>query len=155
MCASVCPTRQFRRPVRPHLNYISSSFSSIMKLIFGMRQSVDIIYSNYYSVRGGKKRKKENRINWQKYLFSCVSSTSRWFCHFDDDNYVNVPQLVQLLNEYHPTKDWYLGKPSVASPLEIHLDLVSEIRSHSITTFNMPDMISVFRIAAGIEEQRE
>lgn len=62
-----------------------------------------------------------------------MSSISRWFCHFDDDNYVNVPQLVQLLNEYHPTKSWYLGKPSVASPLEIHLDVVSEIEPCSIT----------------------
>lgn len=49
----------------------------------------------------------------------------RWFCHFDDDNYVNVPRLVSLLNEYSPAKEWYLGKPSVASPLEIHLEYVS------------------------------
>lgn len=49
----------------------------------------------------------------------------RWFCHFDDDNYVNVPRLVSLLNEYSPSMEWYLGKPSVASPLEIHLDYVS------------------------------
>lgn len=51
--------------------------------------------------------------------------TSRWFCHFDDDNYVNVPRLVKLLDEYSPSVDWYLGKPSISSPLEIHLDSVS------------------------------
>ncbi|KAH8335965.1 hypothetical protein KR067_008346, partial [Drosophila pandora] len=45
-----------------------------------------------------------------------------WFCHFDDDNYVNVPRLVKLLDEYSPSVDWYLGKPSISSPLEIHLD---------------------------------
>ncbi|CAD7082055.1 unnamed protein product [Hermetia illucens] len=45
-----------------------------------------------------------------------------WFCHFDDDNYVNVPRLVRLLDDYSPTVDWYLGKPSISSPLEIHLD---------------------------------
>lgn len=50
---------------------------------------------------------------------------ARWFCHFDDDNYVNVPRLVKLLDEYSPTVDWYLGKPSISSPLEIHLDSVS------------------------------
>lgn len=56
----------------------------------------------------------------------CVSlSISRWFCHFDDDNYVNVPRLVKLLDEYSPSVDWYLGKPSISSPLEIHLDSVS------------------------------
>lgn len=50
---------------------------------------------------------------------------SRWFCHFDDDNYVNIPKLVELLSNYSPTMDWYLGKPSIASPLEIYVDNVS------------------------------
>ena len=43
----------------------------------------------------------------------------RWFCHFDDDNYVNVPRLVYLLADYSPQEDWYLGKPSIRAPLEI------------------------------------
>uniref|UniRef100_A0A182IPU1 Fringe-like glycosyltransferase domain-containing protein n=1 Tax=Anopheles atroparvus TaxID=41427 RepID=A0A182IPU1_ANOAO len=46
----------------------------------------------------------------------------RWWCHFDDDNYVNVPRLVRMLDDYSPTQDWYLGKPSISSPLEIFLD---------------------------------
>uniref|UniRef100_A0A182WC50 Fringe-like glycosyltransferase domain-containing protein n=1 Tax=Anopheles minimus TaxID=112268 RepID=A0A182WC50_9DIPT len=45
-----------------------------------------------------------------------------WWCHFDDDNYVNVPRLVRMLDDYNPTQDWYLGKPSISSPLEIFLD---------------------------------
>lgn len=44
---------------------------------------------------------------------------SRWMCHFDDDNYVNVPRLVRLLQGYDPREDWYLGKPSIRQPLEI------------------------------------
>lgn len=55
----------------------------------------------------------------------CVIFHSRWFCHFDDDNYVNIPKLVELLSNYSPTQDWYLGKPSIASPLEIYVDNVS------------------------------
>lgn len=51
-----------------------------------------------------------------------LESGKKWFCHFDDDNYVNVPRLVRLLDEYSPSVDWYLGKPSISSPLEIHLD---------------------------------
>ena len=43
----------------------------------------------------------------------------RWFCHFDDDNYVNVPALVRKLQYYDHNKDWYLGKPSIPEPLEI------------------------------------
>lgn len=44
---------------------------------------------------------------------------SRWFCHFDDDNYVNVPRLVKFLGDYSPVEDWYLGKTSIQAPLEI------------------------------------
>ena len=43
----------------------------------------------------------------------------RWFCHFDDDNYVNVPRLVDKLSQFDHRKDWYLGKPSLPEPLEI------------------------------------
>uniref|UniRef100_T1J8T0 Fringe-like glycosyltransferase domain-containing protein n=1 Tax=Strigamia maritima TaxID=126957 RepID=T1J8T0_STRMM len=48
-----------------------------------------------------------------------LESNKKWFCHFDDDNYVNVPQLLNLLKKYSPTEDWYLGKPSIRAPLEI------------------------------------
>ncbi len=44
---------------------------------------------------------------------------SRWFCHFDDDNYVNVPALLRKLREFDHREDWYLGKPSIPEPLEI------------------------------------
>ncbi|XP_071542990.1 fringe glycosyltransferase [Panulirus ornatus] len=48
-----------------------------------------------------------------------LQSDKRWWCHFDDDNYVNVLQLVRSLAEYDPLLDWYLGKPSIRAPLEI------------------------------------
>ncbi|KZS09219.1 Beta-1,3-N-acetylglucosaminyltransferase radical fringe [Daphnia magna] len=48
-----------------------------------------------------------------------LESNKRWFCHFDDDNYVNVPQLVRMLQKHDWTDDWYLGKPSIKAPLEI------------------------------------
>jgi hypothetical protein len=43
----------------------------------------------------------------------------RWFCHVDDDNYVNVPALNGLLKMYNPIKDWYLGRTSTTKPLQI------------------------------------
>ncbi|XP_022910063.1 fringe glycosyltransferase isoform X2 [Onthophagus taurus] len=49
-----------------------------------------------------------------------LESNRKWFCHFDDDNYVNVPRLVRFLGDYNPRKDWYLGKPSIQAPLEIN-----------------------------------
>ena len=48
-----------------------------------------------------------------------LDSGRKWFCHFDDDNYVNVPRLLKLLDNYSPREDWYLGKPSIPAPLEI------------------------------------
>ncbi|KAL3875535.1 hypothetical protein ACJMK2_033479 [Sinanodonta woodiana] len=48
-----------------------------------------------------------------------MASNKRWFCHVDDDTYVNVPQLVALLQKYNHSEDWYLGKPSLRHPLEI------------------------------------
>ena len=39
-------------------------------------------------------------------LFQC-----RWFCHFDDDVYVNVGELVSVLDRYNPSSEpVYLGR---------------------------------------------
>ncbi|KAL8594131.1 hypothetical protein ACOMHN_047871 [Nucella lapillus] len=48
-----------------------------------------------------------------------LSSKKRWMCHFDDDVYVNIPELLDLLKGYKHTEDWYLGKPSLRYPMEI------------------------------------
>ncbi|CAI9728731.1 beta-1,3-N-acetylglucosaminyltransferase radical fringe-like [Octopus vulgaris] len=48
-----------------------------------------------------------------------MESKKRWFCHVDDDTYVNVPKLVTLLQKYNHTQDWYLGKLSLKHPLQI------------------------------------
>ncbi|XP_026272503.2 fringe glycosyltransferase isoform X1 [Frankliniella occidentalis] len=52
-------------------------------------------------------------------LDTFLDSDKKWFCHFDDDNYVNIPRLVRVLGDYSPQQDWYLGKPSTKAPLEI------------------------------------
>lgn len=48
-----------------------------------------------------------------------MNSNKRWFCHVDDDTYLNVPTLVEVLRKYNHTSDWYLGKPSLKHPIEI------------------------------------
>ncbi|XP_043216944.1 fringe glycosyltransferase-like [Amphibalanus amphitrite] len=48
-----------------------------------------------------------------------MASGKKWFCHFDDDNYVNVVRLSELLSGYSPQQDWYLGKNSIRAPLQI------------------------------------
>ena len=49
-----------------------------------------------------------------------VPSISRWFCHVDDDTYVNIPALLKTLQQYNHTEDWYLGKPSLSHPIELY-----------------------------------
>jgi len=48
-----------------------------------------------------------------------LQSEKSWFCHFDDDQYVNVAALESKLRQFDERKDWYLGKPSIGKPLDI------------------------------------
>uniref|UniRef100_A0AAV2KJ22 Beta-1,3-N-acetylglucosaminyltransferase n=1 Tax=Knipowitschia caucasica TaxID=637954 RepID=A0AAV2KJ22_KNICA len=47
-----------------------------------------------------------------------IESGKKWFCHVDDDNYVNVRTLVKHLSQYTHTQDMYIGKPSLDRPIE-------------------------------------
>ncbi|KAL8221955.1 UNVERIFIED_CONTAM: hypothetical protein K2H54_074696, partial [Gekko kuhli] len=40
-----------------------------------------------------------------------------WFCHLDDDNYLNPQALLKLLSSYSPDQDVYIGKPSLNKPI--------------------------------------
>ena len=42
-----------------------------------------------------------------------------WFCHFDDDQYVNIIALQNKLRKLSSDDDWYLGKASIDKSLEI------------------------------------
>ncbi|KAM6972390.1 beta-1,3-N-acetylglucosaminyltransferase lunatic fringe-like [Aplochiton taeniatus] len=47
-----------------------------------------------------------------------IASGKKWFCHVDDDNYVNVRPLVKLLSGYRHSDDLYVGRPSLDRPIE-------------------------------------
>uniref|UniRef100_A0AAZ3SPF7 Fringe-like glycosyltransferase domain-containing protein n=1 Tax=Oncorhynchus tshawytscha TaxID=74940 RepID=A0AAZ3SPF7_ONCTS len=47
-----------------------------------------------------------------------VEYLHQWFCHVDDDNYVNIRPLVKLLSHYSHAHDVYIGRPSLDRPLE-------------------------------------
>ncbi|XP_068193826.1 beta-1,3-N-acetylglucosaminyltransferase lunatic fringe [Antennarius striatus] len=47
-----------------------------------------------------------------------IESGKKWFCHVDDDNYVNVRTLVKFLSQYPHAHDMYVGKPSLDRPIE-------------------------------------
>uniref|UniRef100_UPI0035901C2E beta-1,3-N-acetylglucosaminyltransferase manic fringe-like n=1 Tax=Myxine glutinosa TaxID=7769 RepID=UPI0035901C2E len=42
----------------------------------------------------------------------------QWFCHVDDDNYLNVPALLQLLGDQPRGRPLYLGRPSLDHPVQ-------------------------------------
>ena len=39
-----------------------------------------------------------------------VFNRYQWFCHSDDDVYVNVLELSRFLKQYNPHKPYYVGK---------------------------------------------
>ncbi|KAM6162116.1 beta-1,3-N-acetylglucosaminyltransferase manic fringe isoform 2-T2 [Erethizon dorsatum] len=57
-----------------------------------------------------------------------LASRLRWFCHVDDDNYVNPRALLQLLKALPQGRDVYVGKPSLNRPIH-----TSEPQPHNRT----------------------
>ncbi|XP_077574471.1 beta-1,3-N-acetylglucosaminyltransferase lunatic fringe-like [Stigmatopora nigra] len=47
-----------------------------------------------------------------------LNSNKKWFCHVDDDNYLNISALLRLLSQYSHQNDVYIGRPSLERPLE-------------------------------------
>lgn len=47
-----------------------------------------------------------------------IISGKKWFCHLDDDNYLNSESLLKLLSQYSHTQDVYIGRPSLERPIE-------------------------------------
>ncbi|TWW58913.1 Beta-1,3-N-acetylglucosaminyltransferase lunatic fringe [Takifugu flavidus] len=47
-----------------------------------------------------------------------INSGKKWFCHVDDDNYLNVGPLLSLLSQHSHTQDVYIGRPSLERPIE-------------------------------------
>ncbi|XP_019350289.2 beta-1,3-N-acetylglucosaminyltransferase lunatic fringe [Alligator mississippiensis] len=60
-----------------------------------------------------------------------IESGRKWFCHVDDDNYVNVQMLVKLLSSYPHTQDIYIGKPSLDRPIQA-TERISENKMHPV-----------------------
>lgn len=61
----------------------------------------------------------------------------RWFCHVDDDNYVNPVALLKLLKTFPQTLDVYVGRPSLNRPIH-----ASEPRPHNRTVCPSPDSLA-------------
>ncbi|XP_019412043.1 PREDICTED: beta-1,3-N-acetylglucosaminyltransferase radical fringe, partial [Crocodylus porosus] len=53
-------------------------------------------------------------VEYDKFL----ESGQKWFCHVDDDNYVNPRALLRLLSAFSHSQDVYVGRPSLDHPME-------------------------------------
>lgn len=60
-----------------------------------------------------------------------IESNKKWFCHVDDDNYVNVKTLIKLLSRYSHTNDVYIGKPSLDRPIQA-TERISESKTRPV-----------------------
>lgn len=49
-----------------------------------------------------------------------ISSDKRWFCHVDDDNYLNPGALLSLLRSFPQDAEVYVGKASLDRPITAH-----------------------------------
>ena len=47
------------------------------------------------------------------HFYTCVVLVfflpSRWYCHVDDDMYINIPALIRKLHLYNPSEKKYVG----------------------------------------------
>uniref|UniRef100_A0A914QAF6 Fringe n=1 Tax=Panagrolaimus davidi TaxID=227884 RepID=A0A914QAF6_9BILA len=53
-------------------------------------------------------------------LWVMLKRNASWSCHVDDDNYVNIPKLEELLKEFDPRIPYYLGRTATQNPTEIN-----------------------------------
>ena len=71
------------------------------------------------------------------HMYICSNSMSifvrvNWYCHFDDDMYVNLKELYKLLSQYDPSEPHYVGRnnrgPTGVKVWFRYINKVSEIQ---------------------------
>ncbi|XP_068199957.1 beta-1,3-N-acetylglucosaminyltransferase radical fringe [Antennarius striatus] len=79
-----------------------------------MRTGANIINTNCSAAHTRQALCCKMSVEYDKF----IESQKKWFCHVDDDNYLILPRLLQLLSSYHHSQDVYLGRPSLDHPIE-------------------------------------
>ncbi|XP_010293290.1 PREDICTED: beta-1,3-N-acetylglucosaminyltransferase lunatic fringe, partial [Phaethon lepturus] len=78
------------------------------------KQARNVINTNCSAAHSRQALSCKMAVEYDKF----IESGRKWFCHVDDDNYVNVRTLVKLLSSYPHTQDIYIGKPSLDRPIQ-------------------------------------
>jgi hypothetical protein len=60
------------------------------------------------------------------YVFQITKRSFKWFCHFNDRNYVIIPNLIKFLSDYDYKQYWYFGESTVSygTLVYIYLDVI-------------------------------
>lgn len=98
--------------------YISIMCSSALSCKCG-----DEFQLYYTETKANQNKYKYSLCNEYVYRYSIMNlflfSFIRWYCHFDDDIYVNTRQLQHLLSPLNYSDDHYLGRWSVGRSTRI------------------------------------
>ncbi|KAM4025960.1 beta-1,3-N-acetylglucosaminyltransferase lunatic fringe [Anomaloglossus baeobatrachus] len=78
------------------------------------RQTGNVVSTNCSAAHSRQALSCKMAVEYDKF----IESNKKWFCHVDDDNYVNVKTLLKLLSRYSHTSDIYIGKPSLDRPIQ-------------------------------------
>ena len=63
----------------------------------------------------------------------------KWFCHFDDDVYVNVKELSKLLSQYNSSEPYYIGR-NARGPYGV------KVRSHVTQAVSISSKYETFEV---------
>ncbi|XP_054246886.1 beta-1,3-N-acetylglucosaminyltransferase lunatic fringe isoform X1 [Indicator indicator] len=91
------------------------------------KQARNVINTNCSAAHSRQALSCKMAVEYDKF----IESGRKWFCHVDDDNYVNVRMLVKLLSSYLHTQDIYIGKPSLDRPIQA-TERISETKMHPV-----------------------
>ncbi|XP_069511419.1 beta-1,3-N-acetylglucosaminyltransferase radical fringe [Ambystoma mexicanum] len=78
------------------------------------RAGIQVINTNCSAVHTRQALCCKMAVEYDKF----IESDRKWFCHVDDDNYVNLFSLRRLLGAFSHSQDVYLGRPSLDHPVE-------------------------------------
>ncbi|KAM4698784.1 beta-1,3-N-acetylglucosaminyltransferase lunatic fringe [Rhinophrynus dorsalis] len=78
------------------------------------KKTENVISTNCSSAHSRQALSCKMAVEYDKF----IESNKKWFCHVDDDNYVNAQTLVKLLSRYSHNNDIYIGKPSLDRPIQ-------------------------------------
>ena len=68
-------------------------------------------FEGYYLAQAAGKNYKQVIYTVMYCMMIIILPIYRWFCHFDDDVYVNVPMLTAILSTYNPSdENIYIGR---------------------------------------------